>query len=484
LISGPFSFGTERQTERIASLPQHFYDGGMIARRPLLTAIASSVLMPAMARCAPAIRRSIIVIGAGIAGLAAAVDLRRAGHDVTVIEARNRPGGRIHTSHIWPGLPIDLGASWIHGTKGNPVTALAAQAGATLVETSYDSAQFHVDPLLRAKGAEDGGDAAMDKLFKRAMRHAAALDKDMSVQAAVSAVARAEMQDPVQRAQLDFYLSSHFEQEYGGSTDQLSARSFEDNEVFEGEDALFPGGYGQIIAHLAKDIPIRLNHEVRTIAWGGSTVSVGLRDGSLLTADQLLVTVPLGVLKSGTITFDPPLPAAKQQAIAKLGMGLLNKHWLRFDRIFWPKDYDWHEYLSAEKGRWSEWVSLAKVKNTPVLLVFSAADRAHQLEPMHDGEIVADAMQVVRAMFGTSAPDPVAAQITRWQSDPFARGSYSFNAVGSSNEDRAALARADTAGLYFAGEALNALYPGTVHGALLSGRQAARQMMKDTRNHD
>jgi monoamine oxidase len=454
----------------------------MIERRPLLAALLATTISPTMARCAAPPRGTVAIIGAGMAGLAAAVDLRAAGFGVIILEARDRIGGRIHTSHAWPDLPIDLGASWIHGTKGNPVTALAKAAGAATVTTSYDSAALHVDPALAALGVDDAAEDEMEALFNRAMRRARRNGTDMSVQDAIEAFAATL--SPARRAQLDFYLSSHYEQEYGGGTPYLSARTIDDNDVFPGEDALFPGGYEQITRHLAKGLDIRLGKVVTRVRREPGQVRISLQDGTELTAEHLLVTAPLGVLKSGSIAFDPPLPPAKQQAIDRLGMGLLNKHWLRFDRIFWPKEFDWHEYLSAEKGRWSEWVSLAKVDDAPLLLVFSAAERASRVEAMSDAEIVRDAMQVVRAMFGPDAPDPVAAQITRWSADPFARGSYSFNAVGSSNADREALAENDTGRLHFAGEALNALYPGTVHGALLSGRRAARTIIKDKTPHD
>jgi len=186
----------------------------------------------------------------------------------------------------------------------------------------------------------------------------------------------------------------------------------------------------------------------------------------------VIVTVPLGVLKAGGIRFSPELPKDKQAAINRLGMGLLNKHFLRFESAFWPTDIDWHECLKREPGRWSQWVSFARA-GAPVLLGFTGTDAARQVETLDERAILADAAATLRDMFGSATPAPIAAQVTRWASDPLAGGSYSFYAVGSRPADRQALARPEAGGaLRFAGEACSVDYPGTVHGAFLSGQAA------------
>ncbi len=424
-------------------------------------------------------RRSerVVVIGAGIAGLAAADMLVRAGFQVTVLEARDRIGGRIHTSLAWPDLPMDLGASWIHGLEGNPATALARDAGASWVTSSYGSARLTIAPELAALGARDAGAGGAERLFEQALERAWELDGDISVQAALDAVAPPGSLDPVRQAQLDHYVNGTYEQEYAGSASALSAWHLDDGAAFGGEDGFFPQGYGQLTAHLARGLDVRLGQVVRAVRWRRSTVRVELADGAVVEAEHVVVTVPLGVLKAGAIAFDPPLPAARQQAISRLGMGLLNKLCLRFDRVLWPADADWHEHLTATKGDWSQWFSLGKVDATPVLVAFTAADHAETVERMDDAAIVAAAMARAREMWGAGVPDPLAWQITRWRSDPFARGSYSFHAVGSSPADRRALGTPVDGRLFFAGEATSADYYATVHGALISGRRAAAQIM-------
>ena len=449
-----------------------------VDRRHFLSLMGGTLAAMSSSGCTAASSKSVIVIGAGVAGLSAAKALAQAGHRVTILEGRDRIGGRLHSSNAWADLPIDLGASWIHGTKDNPLTALAAEAKAATVATSYDSSLLHIDPAYAALGLDDPDSDWAEAQVERAMAWAEKRDKDASLKQALEAVSPAAKLSPFRRAQRDHYLAGNYEQEYAGPLDRLSAWHVDDSKEFAGDDVLFPGGYGQIATHLAKGLTIKTGHVVKLVEWDANGVSVICDNGNVFLGDRVIVTVPLGVLKSGAITFAPELPPRKAKAIDRLGMGLLNKHFLRFEKPFWPTDVDWHELVKPDPGKWSQWVSFTKAAGKPVLLGFTGADTAKAVEAMDDRAIVAEAMAAVRTMFGSSAPDPVAVQMTRWSRDPFALGSYSYNAVGSTPADRKALAAPEVGGaLAFAGEACSADYPGTVHGALLSGSDAVRKLL-------
>jgi monoamine oxidase len=440
-----------------------------LSRRRLLASLSALLATPVMGQ---AKGKSVIVVGAGLAGLAAARDLQAAGATVTVVEARDRIGGRIFTSRDWPDLPTDMGASWIHGLDGNPMTRLAKDAGAAIVETSFEA-----DLALDQTGAEldlTRAYALTEDLLETARRSAEKSGADLPLQTAIEATKAWQTASPKARNHIGLVLNGLITTEHGSDPDETSTLFYDGGEAFDGEDAIFPGGYDQIITHLAKGLNIQTKSPVVAIAPAGPGVAVSVKGGDLMLADHVLVTVPLGVLQSGSLRFGEALAPARQAAMDSLGMGLLNKCWLRFDRVAWPADVDWIEWAGPIPGAWSQWLSLARVTGAPVLLAFHGGDAARALEAKPDAEIIGQAHAALKFMFGTDFPAPIAAQISRWGDDPFARGAYSFMAPGTSPETRAALAGADWQGrLLFAGEACEPTYPSTAHGSVLSGRAAA-----------
>lgn len=445
-----------------------------LSRRNLLASLTALLAAPKPG-LAQAKGKSVLVIGAGLAGLSAARDLAAAGATVTVLEARDRIGGRIWTSRAWPDLPMDMGASWIHGVKGNPLTKLADEAGAKRLSTDYNSAM-----ALDEAGQEvDTSDtyATTEALIEAARDKAENRDADQSLQQAILATKQWKAADAPTRRLIRHAVNGTVEAEYGGAWSEVSAWYFDESEEFDGGDKLFPGGFDQITQHLARGLDIRTEAVVKSLSQSGAGAEVALENGEVLQADHVVVTVPLGALKAGDIAFDPPLSANRRRAIKTLGMGLLNKCWLRFDRVFWPDDVDWIEWLGPKDGYWSQWVSLAQAAGAPVLLAFHAGDQARDMEALSDAEMMTEAHRALQAMFGANVPDPIAAQITRWSQDPFTHGAYSFNATGTTPETRADLAGADWDGrLFFAGEACEPDYWGTAHGAVLSGRAAAAKI--------
>ena len=418
-------------------------------------------------------KKRIIVIGAGLAGLVAAKTLQAQGHEVLVLEARDRIGGRISTSTKWPDMPLDLGATWIHGVKGNPLTQLAQSLQVKQIATSYDSSITYNTAGKALSSAEDASLEKVRKQVLNAIKQAQNQASDRSIRAAIEPLFT--QASPATQRLINFILSGNIEQEYAGSAAELSAYWYDASKAFAGQDALFAKGFHVITDYLAQGLSIKLGQAVQTIHWQSQPLRVITQHGEFK-ADQVLVTLPLGVLQAKRVQFLPDLPNSKQTAIAKLGMGVLNKCYLRFNKVFWPTDVDWLEYIPSEHGKWTEWVSFMRSAKLPILLGFNAAERGKAIEAWTDQQIVSSAMQTLRTLYGTAIPDPVDYQITRWASDPFALGSYSYNAVGSTPSMRKELAKPLANTVFFAGEASETNYFSTAHGAYLSGLRAAQEM--------
>jgi monoamine oxidase len=419
--------------------------------------------------------RHVLVLGAGMAGLGASRLLQDAGARVTVIEARDRIGGRTHTSPLWPDLPVDMGASWIHGTKGNPLTALARDTGLKLTATDYKrSVTYDADgrevPFIKAAKRTLA-------LVERAREQVDDAREDVSLKTAVEGSKEWQRLSFEDRRVARLAINTRIEHEYSGDWSRLSAWHFDDGKDFPGAEAVVTPGFGPILTHLAQGLDIRLGEPVTAITAATKGVVVTTTHG-IYRADCAIVTLPLAILQSGGIHFSEPLGRKRQRAIDGLGVGLLNKCILRFDRVFWPADADWIDFLGPVETLWADWTNLRPATGQPLLVGFNAARMAEDVEALDDRDTTASALAALRAMFGSSVPDPVASQTSRWRKDPFALGAYSFKAVGTSRKDRKALFGADWDGrLLFAGEATSADQPATVHGALLTGRAAAMRIL-------
>lgn len=420
-------------------------------------------------------KESVIIVGAGISGLAAAETLRANEFDnITLLEGRDRVGGRVWTSQVWPDIPVDLGASWIHGQRGNPITKLAREAGVNTATTDYDNrTEYNPEGNRLSRTEERRLDKLSNQLHRWVVRRGN--NSEQSLDQAL-AIKFSDLSNSEQ-GHLAYLVNGMIEQELAADAGEVSAGAYAYGKAFSGDDLLFPQGYMQVFAPRFAALDIRTNQKVHTIQYQDDQVSI-LTDQQEFKADRVIVTLPLGVLQRGDITFAPALPAAKQAAIAKIGMGCLNKLYLRFDKIFWSNDVEGFDYRSPSAGQWSQWLNLAYHTDSPVLLAFNSGSFARQIEQYSDEKNVADAMTVLRRIFGHDIPSPVGHQMTRWATDPFSFGSYSFIAPGVTTATVEDLARPVDDRLFFAGEATSTDYPSTVHGAYLSGQKAANQIAK------
>ena len=408
----------------------------------------------------------VLIIGAGLAGLACARRLRSAGKTVVVLEARQRLGGRILTSRQL-GYPIDLGASWLHGISNNTLFPIAtSQAYLRTVPTNYDDL-ITIGPDAKPWGINRTRRAAnWIESFVRDSERSGSISSPVSRRVPAGA-------SPDQK----FELIADVVHEVGADLGQIAAKYPQgDGRVLRGADVMVPAGLDELVKYLATGIDVRLGQDIRLIKNGRTGVSVTTSAGAVFSAKRVCCTAPLGVLQNNSIRFEPPLPAAKMIAIKGLGMGLLDKIILQFPSVFW----DQKQLIrndSTNQGLWAEWYNLMPVIGRPVLMGFNAASTAKQIARMPDAAIVSSALSELRRCYPTRPiPAPSAYLLTRWGQDPYALGSYSYIRVGSSPSYREELGKPWNS-LVFAGEAISTQFPATMQGAFSSGEEAANKLL-------
>ena len=425
----------------------------------------------------------VLVLGAGMAGISAARTLADVGCSVTVLEARDVAGGRIRTDTSL-GAPVDLGASFIHGTKGNPLVALASQFGAA----TYDIDQGE-DLYVNAAGGAvstavmNQAQREYNAAFKRLLAIQEGLSQDISIGSVSSPLIKRirQRRGAAIGDMVNFLVRSEIGIEFGADLNQMSLKYFDENEAFSGSDLLLKPGYISLIDGLAQGLDIRFNQLVRGISWSSSGVRVTTESG-VFDADRAIITLPLGVLKRGDIEFSPGLPTAKANAIAKLRMGVLDKTYFKFPTAFWQTREDSIGFIGNVGAKSStqipEYYTLDQALGVPILFGFTAGAQARRFEQLDLSTISAASMASFRKIFGSSVPEPEAVMQTRWSSDPYSYGSYSYISVGAKTEYYDTLARPIDNRVFFAGEATHRRYPGTVHGAYLSGIREANLVVK------
>lgn len=423
-----------------------------------------------------------IVIGAGMSGLASARMLADAGQSVVVLEARDRIGGRMHTDRS-AGFPVDLGASWIHGIEGSPLWDLVHALRMPAIEYTVGSFQVGGRPIENFDGDGRPLDAAAtsrwiadvdltDRLLVEEIASSSPGDTYLDV--TERALDRSGL-SPERLDDIREFFRHRVEEQCGAWIGDLDAHGL-DEDAIDGDEVIFPRGYDELPHRIGAGLDVRLQTVVTRVSRSADGVVVHAGDAEY-EASRVIVSVPLGVLKAGTIAFDPALPDAVSGPISRLGMGVFNKVFVQFPERFWNEETYVIRALGEAGEHWHSWYDVSAVSGLPTLLTFAAGPFGRRMQTLSDAEIVADAISTLHHLYGDAVGEPLAHWVTRWGEDEFSNGSYSHLALGSTHHDHDALAGPVDGVLHFAGEATWGDEPATVGAALYSGHRAAERIL-------
>jgi monoamine oxidase len=429
----------------------------------------------------------VIVIGAGVAGLAAARRLAEAGLRVLILEARDRVGGRVWTIHGAGGVPVELGAEFIHGHPGATFELIRS---ANLEVSEFDGQQWVFDEgqLRRGENFFAQTKSVLEKMNGRSPDRSFANFLDDCYPA----------DDPARLWGLEYVEGFH-----GALAERISVHSLirdrKAESAVEGSRSFrLVHGYESLLRVLQQALPpnlvsIRLNTVVRSVRWAEQAVRVEAQTESgavEFNAPRAIVTLPLGVLQvppsaHGAVLFEPVLEE-KASALKLLFMGQTIRVSLIFNEKWWENTGAHGNEPGALRNMsfvysHVDWFPTWWVSSAPMLTGWAASRRGERLNGKPGEFIKNKALESLSTIFGLPLQTLEAKlqswHVHDWQSDPYARGSYSYVGVGGKHA-QAELAAPVAGTLFFAGEATNSEgHHGTVHGAIETGERAAREIL-------
>ena len=437
----------------------------------------------------------VLILGAGMSGITAAKTLHDNGiEDFIILEGYEQIGGRMRKAAFADTI-IELGANWVQGVENNPIWDLALKYG---LKGNYTIAEpVSGGYIIRNKYGIDITDTddheGMAKAYERLHeiideRRKAGMP-DIDVQTGLRLAGwfpKNYAQTSVEYFYVDFdaavrphYTSARVESFTNGSIDSTGGKQFF---VFD------PRGYAVLVEEMVNnflkpgDPRLLLNQVVDDIKWDADGVQVSSITGQTYTADYLLTTFSVGVLKNEAVKFTPDLPPKFLESIYKIEMADYIKIFLKFPKKFWDRK-QYILYASARRGYYPVWQDLETDAGLPdiglnILIITVTGEEATRVQYQSDQETLAEIMNILRNVYGDNIPDPIEFSYPRWHHDPLFFGCYSNNPIGISHNDFVTLS-SNVSRMYFAGEATNELYNGFVHGAYFSGLNRANKMLHD-----
>ena len=423
---------------------------------------------------------TVAVIGAGASGIAASEKLIAAGFKVVLIEARDRMGGRASTRLVGS-MPFDAGAGWLSDSRVNYLRMTAESSGMKLYPTDfnralvqYKSVNVPVDLTEFMKAVQRRLALPYIKLHIREFfgshktlpSMASILEPFLEKYGAQAAYAL-ELAIVNEATSLDKTSISTLLRGYDSTGDA-------GQNPLPSDDVMIVDGMQAFVNSLAKNVQPSLGEAVEAVIRTESGVSIQTTHRHI-EADAVIVSVPLGVLKAGSIHFDPGLPVEHRAAIDRLGFGTEKKTCLVYPDTNWAKE---HHIVGLHDSRYFNWiVNVAAIAGHPMIIGMSAGDKQIAADSLSIDELATALHANVRATLGPNVSDPIDYSTTDWGNDPYALGAYSHSSLDSLGNEAEILQRPIAGRILLAGEALSDR-SGYVDGAWKDGQRAATAIIE------
>ncbi len=415
--------------------------------------LANSVLNP-----------DVVIVGAGASGLSAAKTLMAKGVSVLLLEASDRIGGRAVTDHNIFGEPYDMGASWLHNGRDNPYLDYGLDNGFDMYQDP-DQEVVYVGNQKASKAQV----AALESLIEKAQRRmdsAGERRRDVSIDQLIGDLLKDNPWGEVAAGAIGPW-------EMGEDLDRISVRDWWSQEG--GVDWLCREGFGTLVQHYGRDIPVQLNTWVSHIDWSGQGVKLETNQGTIRTK-KVILTVSTGVLASDNIKFTPQLPVEKQESFHDLKMNSYNHIALQFEGGLPDLAADQYIHGDFNKPEAIGWMT--NMRGQSLCFGFVGGRFSESLEQAGPTEAVEVGLQDLERMLGSEVRKRFKKGFfTTWSHYPNFQGSYAV-ALPGKFKARKILRQPVADRIYFAGEACGQEYSATVNGAHLSGIETARTVLR------
>lgn len=401
----------------------------------------------------------VVIIGAGAAGLYAGYILKSKGIDFQILEAGSNFGGRLAKLTGFANFPIDLGAQWLHG-KNNILGDLIKKSE-TKITLDESDAKFWFNNQLVTELPRDvnifEGDNLPDISFE-----AYSIQQGLGNEYKFIVENMAGDQG-ADASELSVYYNNLEEENWSSGDDD-----------FKFQDTFFDLLDKEIASHVSDKIVF--NTVVNKIDYSNSEIKIHDINNTIFQADKVIITVPISILKSNDILFQPALPTEKTNAFSKIGMGAGMKVFLKFSTKFFDQNIIGGEICAAYADD-----SVGKAQNDNVLLAFVMGEQAEFLTLLgSDSAITQALLEELDLMYnGQASASFLASHVENWTTNPLIRGAYSFSTIGMGDARKIA-AKSVEKKLYFAGEAMNINgHHQTVQGAVETGYREVIQLLND-----